>query len=118
MCEQEVRYYTCGCRKKKEFRQCAARAGTNVKCDPVAEIRMPNSTHMCSSHMVKPNKDEMRRRGGEASSSRVSHSSGPWFMHRNLSRGVLDHIVSETILPNYPSNATGSLAPRALRAGK
>ncbi|KAF2459723.1 hypothetical protein BDY21DRAFT_336313 [Lineolata rhizophorae] len=58
---QDYRKYTCGCRKQEEFRQCAARQGTNVKCSPVSQNRLPNSTHMCPRHMVKPGKDEMRR---------------------------------------------------------
>ncbi|UPX20129.1 uncharacterized protein EKO05_0010373 [Ascochyta rabiei] len=51
MCEQDYRYYTCGCRKWEEFRQ----------CEPVTLIRLVDSSHMCKTHMVKPGKDEMRR---------------------------------------------------------
>ena len=61
MCEQDFRRYTCGCKKYEEFRQCAARAGTNVKCNPVSQIELPQSLHMCTRHMVKPGKDEMHR---------------------------------------------------------
>ncbi|KAF2257522.1 hypothetical protein CC78DRAFT_483662 [Lojkania enalia] len=53
--------YTCGCKKLEEFRQCQPRVGTNVKCSPVTQTRLPDSVHMCSRHMVKPGKDEMRR---------------------------------------------------------
>jgi hypothetical protein len=61
MCTQDYRMYTCGCKKLEEFRQCAERDGTNVKCSPVVQNRLADSVHMCSKHMVKPGKDEMRR---------------------------------------------------------
>ncbi|KAF2135472.1 uncharacterized protein K452DRAFT_281471 [Aplosporella prunicola CBS 121167] len=61
MCIQDYRLYTCGCKKLEEFRQCAERQGTNVKCSPVTQQRLQDSVHMCSRHMVKPGKDEMQR---------------------------------------------------------
>ena len=54
--------YTCGCKKYEEFRQCTERQGTNVKCSPVSPNKLDDSLHMCPRHMVKPGKDEMRRR--------------------------------------------------------
>lgn len=53
--------YTCGCKKFEEYRQCHPRQGTNVKCSPVEQVRLPDSAHMCTKHMVKPGKDEMKR---------------------------------------------------------
>jgi len=61
MCKQMYREYTCGCKKEGEFIQCAARRGTGVKCDPVEKVELEAAIHMCSDHMVKPGKDEMRR---------------------------------------------------------
>ena len=61
MCTQDYRMYTCGCKKLEEFRQCEARLGTNVRCNPVVQNPLDPSVHMCSRHMVKPGKDEMRR---------------------------------------------------------
>ncbi|KAL2187957.1 hypothetical protein L209DRAFT_754146 [Thermothelomyces heterothallicus CBS 203.75] len=61
MCEQDYRYYTCGCTKMEEFRQCVARQGTNVKCSPVTKVRLPGSSYICIKHIVKPGKDEMHR---------------------------------------------------------
>jgi hypothetical protein len=56
MCEQDYRQYTCGCKKMEEYRQCSERLGTNVKCSPVTPVKLPDSQHMCTKHMVKPDK--------------------------------------------------------------
>lgn len=61
MCVQTYRLYTCGCKKPEEFIQCPARLGTNVKCTPVTKDNPSESMHICSKHMVKEGKDEMRR---------------------------------------------------------
>lgn len=61
MCTQTYIKYTCGCEKNSEFKQCAARIGTNVHCDRISKEKEKDSAHMCKSHMVKPGKDEMRR---------------------------------------------------------
>lgn len=50
-------YHTCGDKKELQFRQCAARLGSNVVCSPVTQNRLPDSKHICRRHMVKPNKD-------------------------------------------------------------
>ena len=59
MCEQDYRQYSCGCKREGEFRQCTARAGTNVKCDPVTPNDPVRANHMCVRHMVYPGNDEM-----------------------------------------------------------
>jgi len=61
MCIQDCRMYTCGCKNLGEFRQCAARAGTNVKCNPVTQNKVDSPSHMCSRHMVNPGNIEMHR---------------------------------------------------------
>jgi len=61
MCIQTYRLYTCGCKKPEEFKQCRERQGTNVKCTPTTREELAESLHMCSKHMVKVGKDEMRR---------------------------------------------------------
>lgn len=61
MCTQKYIQYTCGCKKNAEFIQCEARAGTNVKCNPVRKEKEKDSAHMCATHMVKPDTDEMHR---------------------------------------------------------
>ncbi|KAI0303901.1 hypothetical protein BC826DRAFT_980290 [Russula brevipes] len=61
MCEQDFLVYTCGCKGFLRFRQCAARAGTNVKCDPVTQVQCPNPRHMCRKHLVEGS-DAMHRR--------------------------------------------------------
>jgi hypothetical protein len=53
MCKQMYRTYSCGCTKEEEFKQCAERLGTNVKCHPVVREPLSPSSHMCKSHMVK-----------------------------------------------------------------
>ncbi|KEQ88986.1 hypothetical protein M438DRAFT_265201 [Aureobasidium pullulans EXF-150] len=61
MCVEKIRYFSCGCKKSQGFNQCIARQGTTFKCAPMVKERLPDSSHMCIAHMVKPGKDEMRR---------------------------------------------------------
>ncbi|KAF2663981.1 hypothetical protein BT63DRAFT_116899 [Microthyrium microscopicum] len=60
-CEILIHKYSCGCTKNEEFKQCDARAGTNVRCSPTTKESFPESTHMCFMHMVKPGIDKMSR---------------------------------------------------------
>ncbi|KAK4172009.1 hypothetical protein QBC36DRAFT_150357, partial [Triangularia setosa] len=48
--------YTCGCKKPEELKQCAARQGTSVKCNPATNEFLPDSVHMCSKRMVRGGK--------------------------------------------------------------
>lgn len=61
MCVDKVRHYSCECMQIASFEQCQEHRGTNVRCDPVRRERLPDATHMCKKHMVKPGKDELRR---------------------------------------------------------
>jgi len=61
MCTQDYHLHTCKCKKYEEFRQYAQHAGTNVKCKPVIQNKLADSTHYCKKHMVNPGNDPMRR---------------------------------------------------------
>lgn len=61
MCIQEYREYTCGCKQNTDFKQCVARLGTNVRCDPVTRVPLGVSLHIYKKHTVEPGKDAMHR---------------------------------------------------------
>jgi len=62
MCTQYYRRYTCGDKRKEDFRQCEKRRGTNVRCTPIEEKSYENSAHYCLDHMVSSEvHDKMKR---------------------------------------------------------
>jgi hypothetical protein len=61
MCTQDYRVYTCGCKKDEEYRQCAAKFGTNEICTPMVKNKLESATHMCITHMVPAGKDKMSK---------------------------------------------------------
>ncbi|KAG9519094.1 hypothetical protein KCU71_g8603, partial [Aureobasidium melanogenum] len=52
MCTQFYRRYTCGDKRKEDFRQCEKRRGTNVRCETVETKYYEKSAHYCLDHMV------------------------------------------------------------------
>jgi hypothetical protein len=62
MCTQHYRRYTCGDKRKEDFRQCEKRRGTNVRCTPVQEKYYEDSAHYCFDHMVSQDANEKMKK--------------------------------------------------------
>ncbi|CAD0108222.1 unnamed protein product [Aureobasidium uvarum] len=61
MCTQFYRRYSCGDKRKEDFRQCEKRRGTNVRCEPIESKFYEEAAHYCIEHMITDPSVGMKR---------------------------------------------------------